>query len=161
MSESIKAETPEEVAQQTTPLLSPEFETVGLNPTNISPLLIDNKQVYFEGFKSLSDEDKSRVLLGFLIRNNLAPDHNNLEPETTENTKAKHELWKDRELFSIKKYGTIIFLGLAVLGIVAFLALFVYITLKQGVLDENGILSGLLTSVQEVLRILFTSPGDI
>lgn len=160
MSENVDQERFEQTAPyQPEPVQTPE--TLGFNPTNISPLLIDNKQVYFQGFLSLTDEDKAKVLLGFLMNSTKAPELNNLEPENVESTKAKHELWKDKELFGIKKYGTITFLAVAVIGIIAFLGVFIYITLKQGVLDENGILSGLLTSVQEVLRILFTSPADI
>lgn len=147
--------------QELIPDYSNQIETLGLNPEKLNPLLIDNKQVYYKGFLSLNDEDKARVLLGFLLTSHASPDINNFDPETVEKTKAKHDLWKDGELFRIKKYSSIGFLVLAGIGIVAFLGLFVYITLKQGVLDENGILAGLLTSVQEVIRILFTSPGDI
>lgn len=147
--------------QEQIPEYSNQMETLGLNPEKINPLLIDNKQVYYQGFLSLNDEDKARVLLGFLLTSHASPDINNFDPEVVEKTKAKHELWKDKELFSIKKYGSIGFLALVGIAIVVFFGLFVYTTLKQGVLDENGILTGLLTSVQEVLRILFTSPGDI
>lgn len=163
MSENVKQEQLEQGTGlfQPDPVSVPQFEVRELNPENLSPLLVDNKQVYYQGFLSMSEEDKAKVLLGFLLASPEKPNPNNLEPESVEKTKAQHELWKDKELFSIKKYGTISFLSLAILGIIIFLGVFVYITLKQGVLDENGILSGLLTSVQEVLRILFTSPGDI
>lgn len=162
MSESVNQENIEQFGlnDQPQPAIN-QFENIGLNEDKMAALLIDNREVYYRGFLSLTEEQKAKVLLGFLILNNGIPDINNLVPETTDKVKAKHELWKDKELFSIKKWGSIGFLTLAIIGIIAFLGVFIYITLKQGVLDDNGILSGLLTSVQEVLRILFTSPADI
>jgi hypothetical protein len=131
-----------------------EYKTLDVVETN--PLLVDNKLVFFKGFQTLTEEEKSRVLLGFLLTSEI--DHYNLENTKPTSLIEKHKIHKDNKIFKLKFWGSAVMIGLAIIAILSVIGLFVYMSLQKGVLDENGILTGIMSTLQEVLRILFTDP---
>lgn len=141
-------------------ILDKSIDNIEVKPLDIvsrSPLLIDNKQIYYQGFLSLSEEDKAKVLLGFLVTNN-TPSLDNLEELNPVSIREKNNISKENKIFKLKFYG--IYGILIILGItaIAIIGTFMYLSLDKGVLDENGVLTGILTTFQEVLKVLFTDP---
>lgn len=127
-----------------------------------NPLYLSNIKVYYEGFKSLSDEDKAKALLGFFMeryytepKEDKSPDPNNLENLNPVSLRERHNLNKEDKLFKLKFYGTVILIGLLITAAITVVILFTYMSLDKGVLDESGTLTGILTILQDVLRIIF------
>lgn len=137
-----------------------EPERRELNFTEHSPLFIDNKKVYYEGFKALSEDDKARVLLGFLQESIGSPPLDNLDNLNPSTLREKHQITRDNIQFKLKLWGTGAVLGLLIIGGIIVLGLFTYMSLDKGLLDENGTFSGIMSTLQEVLRILFTDSNS-
>lgn len=132
--------------------LDPGIDKREFNITEHSPLLIDNKEIYYKGFLALSEEDKARVLLGMMMTIKNDPELYNLDSLGPVSYKERHQVNRDNLQFKLKFYGTIVLVGIIVLII----GIFTYMSLQKGVLDENGALTGIMNTLQEVLRIIFT-----
>lgn len=133
------------------------IEFQGLDIVQVKPLLIDNKQVYYKGFLSLSEEEKARVLLGMLLTNQ-DPVLNNLDDLNPATLTERINISKDNKLFKLKFYGLTGLIGIVILTAVAVIGIFLYLSLDKGVLDENGVLSGILNTLTEAIKILFSDP---
>lgn len=133
------------------------IEYQGLDIVNTNPLFIDNKEVYFRGFKSLSDEDKARVLMGFLLENQ-DPSLSNLDNLNPNILVEKNNIHKDNKMFKLKLYGLTALIAIIGITAVAIIGTFMYLSLDKGVLDENGVLSGILSTLTEAIKILFSDP---
>lgn len=133
------------------------IEYHGLDIVDTKPLLIDNKQVYYRGFLSMSDEEKARVMLGMLLTNQ-EPVLNNLEDLNPSTLIERNNISKDNKLFKLKFYGLIGLIGIVILTAIAIIGTFLYLSLDKGVLDENGVLSGILNTLTEAIKILFSDP---
>lgn len=125
-----------------------------------NPFIIDNREVYYKGFLSLNEEDKARVLMGYLLLYD-APSPTNIEDLNPQTVRDKHLLNKDKKLFNLKFYATAAVIVLIVVAGIAIIGTFMYLSLDKGVLDENGVLTGILSTLQEVFRILFTDPTSM
>lgn len=121
------------------------------NYSDHHPLLIDNKEIYYKGFLSLKDEDKARALLGMMMTLQTSPELYNLENLTPGTLREKHEIKQSNIKLKFKLYTTVVLIAVAVI----ILGVFTYMSLTKGVLDDNGALSGILSTIQEVLRIIF------
>lgn len=121
------------------------------NITEHSPLLIDNKEIYYKGFLALTEEDKARAMLGMMMTLKNDPELYNLDNLGPVSYKERHQVNRDNLQFKLKFYGTIVLVGIIVLII----GIFTYMSLQKGVLDENGALTGIMNTLQEVLRIIF------
>ena len=63
--------------------------------------------------------------------------------------------YKDRTLFNSKLLAFWLVMGLFLLFAIAFVSIFVYVTLKQGVLNNTDVITGLFSTIAEVLKIIF------
>lgn len=115
------------------------------------PLLIDNKEIYYKGFLSLSEEEKARAMLGMMMTLQTAPDIYNLDNLVPGTIKERHEINQSQIKLKFKLYASVFLIAI----IVVVLGVFTYMSLTKGVLDDNGALSGILSTIQEVLRIIF------
>lgn len=58
---------------------------------------VDNREIYFRGFQSLSEVEKAKVLTGFLLSNG-APDASTLTVnEKIKVVETEHAIWKEKE----------------------------------------------------------------
>lgn len=133
------------------------IEYQSLDTESKNPLLIDNKEVYYQGYLALSEEDKARVLLGFLMING-DPSLTNIEDLSPRTIRERLDIGKENKLFKLKFYGLTGLLVVTAIIAVVVIGLFMYISLDKGVLDDNGVVTGVLSTLQEVFRILFTDP---
>jgi hypothetical protein len=133
------------------------IEYQGLDIVETKPLLMDNKQVYYRGFLSMTDEEKARVMLGMLLTNQ-DPILNNLDDLNPSTLIERNNISKDNKLFKLKFYGLIGLIGIVILTAIAIIGTFLYLSLDKGVLDENGVLSGILNTLTEAIKILFSDP---
>lgn len=133
------------------------IEYQGLDIVDTKPLLVDNKQVYYRGFLSMTDDEKARVMLGMLLTNQ-EPVLNNLEDLNPSTLIERNNISKDNKLFKLKFYGLIGLIGIVILTAIAIIGTFLYLSLDKGVLDENGVLSGILNTLTEAIKILFSDP---
>lgn len=133
------------------------IEFKGLDIVETNPLLIDNKRIYYQGFLSLSEEDKARVMLGMLLTNQ-EPSVNNLENLNPVSLVERNNIHKDNKLFKLKFYGLAGLIGIVIITAIAIIGTFMYLSLDKGVLDENGVLSGILNTLTEAIKILFSDP---
>ncbi len=105
------------------------------------------------GLDHLPADERKRKLHSLMLYNKFQEDHSR--------NKMREDFrdYKDRKFFGVKLF---IAYGLSILFmffIIIFVLLFIYITFKDGTLNDNGIGVGILNTVQEVLRIIFTSGG--
>ena len=63
--------------------------------------------------------------------------------------------YKDRKLFDSKLIAFWLVLGLFLLFACLFVGIFIYVTLKQGVLNNTDVLTGLFGTIADVLKIIF------
>lgn len=105
------------------------------------------KMVFLKGFRTLSEEDQMEILFNYMSGMD-----NPLQRE-----KDQFQLTKDKEFFGIKKVAAYSVLGLGVAIILVIVGVFVYISLTQGILSEGSIITSLFMTLQEVLRVIFTS----
>jgi len=144
-------------ADDTPESISSEQEKLELISVDKKPLYLNNKLVYYKGFMTLTDDEKARVLLGFLASSN-DPDLYNHDFNNASSLKEKHEIKNNNMMFKLKFYGISIIVGILLIMTIVFFALFAYTSLDKGVLDENGTMSGIINTLKDVLTILFTDP---
>ena len=132
------------------------FERQSLDYNESPPLFIDNKKVYYEGFKSLSEEDKARVLTGFLVEMQNAPAIDNLDNLLPTSLREKNQISRDNLQFKLKFWIITIVIGLLIIASIIVMGLFTYTSLDKGLLDENGTFTGIVSTLKEVLQIVFT-----
>ena len=106
-----------------------------------------SKILYSPGFDKL-DPDLQTAILRKLILDDRTQAGNT---PPTEDFAA----YKDRKLFNSKLLAFWLVLGLFLLFAIAFVSIFVYVTLKQGVLNNTDVISGLFSTIAEVLKIIF------
>lgn len=133
------------------------FERRGIDYTAESPLFIDNKKVYYEGFKALTEEDKAKVLLGFLFDSVNAPSLDNLDDLNPTKMRERHQISRDNLQFKLKFWGSTAVIVVLIVAVLVILGLFTYFSLDKGLLDENGTLTGIMSTLKEVIGLLLSS----
>jgi hypothetical protein len=96
-------------------------------------------------------------MLGMLLTNQ-DPILNNLDDLNPSTLIERNNISKDNKLFKLKFYGLIGLIGIVILTAIAIIGTFLYLSLDKGVLDENGVLSGILNTLTEAIKILFSDP---
>ena len=106
-----------------------------------------SKIIYSPVFDKLDPEMQTAILRKLI-----------LEDHTPAGNTPKTEdfaAYKDRKLFDSKLTAFWLVLGLFLLFACTFVAIFVYVTLKQGVLNNTDVITGLFSTIAEVLKIIF------
>ena len=106
-----------------------------------------SKIIYSPVFDKLDPEMQTAILRKLI-----------LEDHTPAGNTPKTEdfaAYKDRKLFDSKLAAFWLVLGLFLLFACTFVAIFVYVTLKQGVLNNTDVMTGLFSTIAEVLKIIF------
>ena len=106
-----------------------------------------SKILYSPGFDKLDPELQTAILRKLILEDSTQA--SNTPP--TEDFAA----YKDRTLFNSKLLAFWLVLGLFLLFAIAFVSIFVYVTLKQGVLNNTDVITGLFSTIAEVLKIIF------
>lgn len=106
-----------------------------------------SKIIYSPGFDKLDPEMQTAILRKLILEDH-TPAGN---PRKTEDFVA----YKDRKLFDSKLTAFWLVLGLFLLFACIFVGIFIYVTLKQGVLNNTDVMTGLFTTIAEVLKIIF------
>ena len=103
---------------------------------------------------NLTDEEKLKRAQAILEYNRRR------QQNSRDNEKSfKHE--KAKGWFALQMFIGYGISSLFMIFIVVFTGLFIYTTFKDGTLNDNGIGVGILNTIQEVLRIIFSpGPGD-
>lgn len=104
-----------------------------------------------KGFDNLTDEEKAQRI------SNLSRYAQRRAEQEKQKKREEFNDYKNRKFFGLQIF---IGYGLALLFmffIVVFVSLFIYITIKEGTLTDNGVGVGILTTIQEVLKIIFSS----
>ena len=104
--------------------------------------------------EGLTDEEKIQRA-NTILEYNRRRQQNNRYNETS----FRHE--KAKGWFALQMFIAYGLSSLFMIFIVVFTGLFIYTTFKDGTLNDNGIGVGILNTIQEVLRIIFSpGPGD-
>ena len=106
-----------------------------------------SKIIYSPGFDKLDPEMQTAILRKLI-----------LEDHTPAGNTPKTEdfaAYKDRKLFNSKLIAFWLVLGLFLLFACLFVGIFIYVTLKQGVLNNTDVMTGLFGTIAEVLKIIF------
>jgi hypothetical protein len=106
-----------------------------------------SKILYSPGFDKLDPELQTAILRKLILDDSTQA--SNTPP--TEDFAA----YKDRTLFNSKLLAFWLVMGLFLLFAIAFVSIFVYVTLKQGVLNNTDVITGLFSTIAEVLKIIF------
>lgn len=70
--------------------------------------------------------------------------------------KESFQLERDKKVLKIQTWAIIGIVVFLILLIATIVGVFLYLSLKKGVLAESGIISGLATTLKEVMKIIFT-----
>lgn len=111
----------------------------------------DITELIQKGFENLTEEEK-RQKTESLIRYN-----RHRAQEKSRAMRDEFRFYKDRKFFGLQ-----IFLGyslaiMLMVFITTFVGLFIYVTFREGMLNEAGIGVGILNTIQEIFRIIFSS----
>jgi hypothetical protein len=129
--------------------------TVLPTPIPMGPTFaVDVTEILKRGYKSLDIDEQASVAAAYLAtqRQQLSPFMTPLDEEV-----ARHKLQMETEQAESNSKYRALGIGLSalvVLALLGFIGFFTYMALKQGVLNDSGILQGLFSTVQEVFRAI-------
>ena len=132
-------------------------DTLAFKPKPEDVYKIDNRMIYYKGFLTLTEEEKAKVLLGFLTAGQ-EPEIDflgdlSIEQKTTY-TKSKYELWKDKQDFTNKNIVTFIAVGLIVITIIGLLSFLAYGAMKAGVTNDNTMFGEIFKNIIDLFKLL-------
>ena len=106
-----------------------------------------SKILYSPGFDKLDPELQTAILRKLILD----------DSTQASNTPPAEDFaaYKNRKLFDSKLLAFWLVLGLFLLFASLFVAIFVYVTLKNGVLNSTDVITGLFGTIAEVLKIIF------
>lgn len=111
----------------------------------------DFSDLAIKGFDSLTDEEKIKRA------ESLVRYAKNKAMREKEDREEEFRNYKERKYFGLQMFIGYGVAKLFMTFITAFVVLFVYVTFKDGTLNDNGVGVGILQTIQEVLRIIFSS----
>jgi hypothetical protein len=115
---------------------------------------VDYREILLTRFDQLDPVDQQHVLRTLLLNQK-----DNTPAKTIAEQTEEFALEKEKTLFRNRLYALWIVLGSFMVFAFIFAGIFVYITLKNGVLNNDGVITGLFNTIVEVLKILFGSGG--
>ena len=115
---------------------------------------VDYREILLTGFNNLDPVDQQHVLRTLLLNQ-----EDNTPKKTVAEQTEEFGLEKERTLFRNRLYAFWLVLGAFMIFAFIFAGIFVYITLKNGVLNNDGVITGLFNTIVEVLKIFFGSGG--
>lgn len=121
-----------------------------------SSYAVDVTEILKRGFVSLDIDEQAKVVAAYLAtqRHQLSPFMTPIDEEV-----ARHKLELEQQQTKANtafRIFTFILALCTVVGILVLIGLFVNMALKQGVLNDAGIMQGIFSAVQEVFRAIFT-----
>lgn len=117
---------------------------------------VDYREILLTRFDQLDPVDQQHVLRTLLLNQK-----DNTPAKTIAEQTEEFALEKEKTLFRNRLYALWIVLGSFMVFAFVFAGIFVYITLKNGVLNNDGVITGLFNTIVEVLKILFGSGGTM
>lgn len=117
---------------------------------------VDYRELLLTGFDKLDPADQQHVLRTLLLNQK-----DNTPGKTIAEQTEEFGLEKEKTLFRTRLYAFWLVLGIFMLFAISFAGIFVYITLKNGVLSNDGVITGLFNTIVEVLKVIFGSGGVI
>lgn len=115
---------------------------------------VDYREILLTRFDQLDPVDQQHVLRTLLLNQK-----DNTPAKTIAEQTEEFALEKEKTIFRNRIYALWLVLGSFMLFAFVFASIFVYITLKNGVLNNDGVITGLFNTIVEVLKILFGSGG--
>lgn len=137
-----------------------EVQGVDFKPKKEDVFFVDNREIYYRGFNTLSEDEKSKVLTGFLLTHG-APDASGLSvAEQLKKKETEHVIWKDVEEQKNKKILT--YAGLVILIV---LIIFFGVEIRNGgFLSDKDNASSFLSLISKIADLLYNDlppPPDI
>ena len=115
---------------------------------------VDYREILLTGFNNLDPVDQQHVLRTLLLNQ-----EDNTPKKTIAEQTEEFGLEKERTLFRNRLYAFWLVLGAFMIFAFIFAGIFVYITLKNGILNNDGVITGLFNTIVEVLKIFFGAGG--
>lgn len=115
---------------------------------------VDYREILLTRFDQLDPVDQQHVLRTLLLNQK-----DNTPAKTIAEQTEEFALEKEKTIFRNRLYALWLVLGSFMAFAFIFAGVFVYITLKNGVLNNDGVITGLFNTIVEVLKILFGSGG--
>lgn len=115
---------------------------------------VDYREILLTGFNNLDPVDQQHVLRTLLLNQK-----DNTPKKTIAEQTEEFGLEKERTLFRNRLYAFWLVLGAFMIFAFIFAGIFVYITLKNGILNNDGVITGLFNTIVEVLKIFFGAGG--
>ena len=115
---------------------------------------VDYREILLTGFDKLDPVDQQHVLRTLLLNQK-----DNIPNKTIAEQTEEFGLEKERTIFRNRLYAFWLVLGAFMIFAFIFAGIFVYITLKNGILNNDGVITGLFNTIVEVLKIFFGSGG--
>ena len=93
------------------------------------------------GLDGISEAEKSAILRSFIM---------NSKSKSSRNEADDFDLHEKKTMLSVK----VVLIVLAIAAVVTLLGLFVYFTLKNGLLGEGDIIGGIFNTISEIIRVV-------
>lgn len=116
--------------------------------------VVDYREILLTGFDKLNPVDQQHVLRTLLLNQKDTTPQKTIAEQTEE-----FGLEKEITIFRTRIYAFWTVLGFFMLFAIVFAGIFVYITLKNGVLNNDGVITGLFNTIVEVLKVIFGTGG--
>lgn len=123
----------------------------GFNPKEEDSFAVDKREIYLRGFNTLSDEDKNKVLTGFLLTQGLDETSPLTINDKIKIVESEHAIWKEREFHKHKKIYT--YIGFFILIVVL---VFTGIEIKDAkILSDKDTASVFLNLIGKIAELVY------
>lgn len=116
--------------------------------TDLHPM----EQMIVDEFNSLAPRQRFNIISGYVFNKR------DIDKDEVSNETARFELERQKKLLVMKTFLTQAGLIIGVVLAVVLIGVFCYIVLKKGTLSESGIVSGILSTLVEAIKIIFNAP---
>lgn len=112
---------------------------------------VNTDEIFRRGFKALDEDEKARVISAYLVNQKqfLSPFDTDVELAERQ---LKLELAKNDH--TTKHYLTIGALTMLCGLVIVVISMIIYFSIKNGVLNDSGLIQGMFTMLQEVFRVV-------
>lgn len=118
------------------------------DPNALSPM----DELVHQSFMGMDKRQQLSIINGFILT------HGKDITKNLDLQKSEFELEKDKRMFELKTLFAKVVGGSLILMALALVGVFVYVALKQGILADGGVIVGLFNTIQEVFKVIFTTP---
>jgi hypothetical protein len=110
------------------------------------------EQMILDEFNTLKPRQQFSIISGYVFNKR------DIDKDEVSNETARFELERQKKLLSMKTFLTQAGLIIGCVLAVVLIGVFCFIVLKKGTLSESGVMTGILNTLIEAIKIIFNAP---